>query len=202
MTADERKRQFIEALGRTQGNISRACEESGIPRRTVNNWRKSDPQFSEQCEGIISMFSDARELKKNEPKPRRSAEIYYEDEAEAEFASYSGRPAREIFEEEAEMLRNAMRELGTYSAAYEPMIRNVARQCAQLVMAFDESDRYAVFQTEYTAGGTPKLVCNPIYANVTKMAEVQGRLLSRLGLSFDPKRENEGEDARDILNKL
>lgn len=41
------KKAFIEALNKTLGVITAACEASGIPRRTVYNWIRDDEEFKE-----------------------------------------------------------------------------------------------------------------------------------------------------------
>jgi len=41
------KKAFIEALTKTLGVITAACETSGIPRRTVYNWIRDDEEFKE-----------------------------------------------------------------------------------------------------------------------------------------------------------
>jgi len=46
-TSKKRKEKFLEALREAKGNVSLACEISGIPRRTYYNWLKNEKFKSE-----------------------------------------------------------------------------------------------------------------------------------------------------------
>lgn len=197
MKTEDRKKIFIEALGQCEGNITRACELTGIDRKTVFRWRQKDPEFAERCDSIISMFAGAKALN----KIARRTEDTIEPSEDLPFAPYTGRPVDELVTEEAEMLRMAMREMGTYNAALEPMIMTTARMGVHIVMALNDTGKYAYIQGEQTAAGI-KMACNPGYSGISKMAEAHGRLLARLGLDFDPKRDLNSEDARDVMNRL
>lgn len=198
MTTDERKQKIIEALGECGGNVSQACEIVGISRKTYYQWRKEDPLFAGKCDGIIAMFAGAKAMRQT-PKPEPPAAPLPEDESM--FAPYVGRPSSEIRKEEAERIRTAMRDLGTYAPAFEPMILTAASQCALVVMAAADLDRYAYMQIEVTSTGAQKLACNPAYNSIAKLTEAYVRTLGKLGLDFDPKRAAPEGDFFSDLNK-
>lgn len=51
------KNDFIEAYIRKMGNISKACEEIGIDRKTFYNWLK-EPKFKEMYDNAIKKHND------------------------------------------------------------------------------------------------------------------------------------------------
>ena len=54
----EKKKLFLEALSNGLGIIETALRAVGIPRNTYVNWRKSDPEFDQQCADIMESQVD------------------------------------------------------------------------------------------------------------------------------------------------
>ena len=57
ITKKQKKINFIEAYFRKMGNISKACEEVGIDRRTFYNWLK-EPKFKEMYDDAVKKHND------------------------------------------------------------------------------------------------------------------------------------------------
>ena len=51
---------FLQALSET-ASITKACEISKLPRRTVYNWREADPHFAEAWDEALELGTDALE---------------------------------------------------------------------------------------------------------------------------------------------
>jgi len=51
------KKYFIETYIKKMGNISKACEEVGIERKTFYNWMK-EPKFKEMYDNAIKQHND------------------------------------------------------------------------------------------------------------------------------------------------
>lgn len=62
------KEQFVEAFRKAGGILKDACEKTGIPRRTIFDWRQADPEFDAAC-------SEAQELMLDEAETRLVAAI-------------------------------------------------------------------------------------------------------------------------------
>ena len=54
------REQFLAALSET-ASVTRACEITGLPRRTVYNWRATDPEFAQAWEVALDLGTDALE---------------------------------------------------------------------------------------------------------------------------------------------
>jgi hypothetical protein len=57
----KKKETFITALVDCLGIITRACEKSGIDRRTVYDWIADDPQFKVDVDGVSEVALDFAE---------------------------------------------------------------------------------------------------------------------------------------------
>ena len=55
------KKAFPELLRKKMTNITIACQEAGIPRRTYYDWRESDPEFAAACDEAVEMVYDTVE---------------------------------------------------------------------------------------------------------------------------------------------
>lgn len=63
---DERKAAFLEALEVSLGVITDACKVSGIPRRTVYEWKRDDPEFAagmKEADEIALDFVESAQFK-------------------------------------------------------------------------------------------------------------------------------------------
>jgi len=54
------KKKFLSALRKEQGWVIHACIASGIPRRSVYEWKHKDDIFSEYWNEIVTEFSEFR----------------------------------------------------------------------------------------------------------------------------------------------
>lgn len=57
------KEAFLKALEKSLGNITMACREIGIERKTFYNWKDSDPAFRERYEEMAEVVTDFVESK-------------------------------------------------------------------------------------------------------------------------------------------
>lgn len=55
---DTKKKQMIEALKKTLGNVSAACGQVGISRNTHYDYLKRFPEYKEEVESISEMAID------------------------------------------------------------------------------------------------------------------------------------------------
>ena len=62
------KEQFVEAFRKAGGILKDACEKTGIPRRTIFDWRQQDPEFDAAC-------SEAQEIMLDEAETRLIAAV-------------------------------------------------------------------------------------------------------------------------------
>lgn len=62
------KEQFVEAFRKAGGILKDACEKTGIPRRTIFDWRQKDPEFDAAC-------SEAQEIMLDEAETRLIAAV-------------------------------------------------------------------------------------------------------------------------------
>lgn len=187
MNTEERKQKFLDALGQHAGNVSAACRAVGVSRNCYYKWRARDEEFARRCDGVTALFAGLQEMADT---PSGADQESGPDDV---WRRYAGRAARDIRRDAEKQITAALREAGHYTAASLPLVRAAATQCALMVMAFDEADRYAFHQTEMTAGGSLRLACNPAYEKISVLAERYARTLSRLGLQHDP-RAGKGED--------
>lgn len=202
MSTEERKQKFLDTLGQTSGNVSAACRAAGVSRNTYYKWRRKDAAFAAQCDMVTDFLAaaaaPAAPAALTDRTPRGVAEL----DPDTMLRRYSGRPAAAIRAHAVREIRAAMKEAGTYSPAFDPMIKTASIQCAMLVMAFSEADSFAFHQTETNVAGSVRLTCNPAYERITGLAERYARTLSRLGLQYD-RRAAQGEDTlSDFFNKL
>ena len=58
-----KKNAFLEALRKSLGVISTACEAAGISRQTFYNWKRDDEDFSQEVEDISETAVDFAESK-------------------------------------------------------------------------------------------------------------------------------------------
>lgn len=73
------KKSFLEALEKSLGVITDACRKSKIPRRTVYNWIRDDPEFSASVRDVESIALDFAEssLFKQIKDGNTTATIFY-----------------------------------------------------------------------------------------------------------------------------
>lgn len=57
------KEAFLKALEKSLGNITLACKDIGIERKTFYNWRDSDPDFKARYEELAETVTDFVEAK-------------------------------------------------------------------------------------------------------------------------------------------
>ncbi len=62
------KAAFVEAFKKAGGIMKDACEKTGIPRRTIFDWRQQDPEFDAAC-------SEAQEIMLDEAENRLIAAV-------------------------------------------------------------------------------------------------------------------------------
>lgn len=61
MVISKQKEDFLRALKRHNGNVSRACEDSNCIRRTYYGWYKNDKAFADVVESIRESMIDRAE---------------------------------------------------------------------------------------------------------------------------------------------
>jgi hypothetical protein len=59
-TEEKLREAFIEALAAT-ANVSAACKNAGLPRRTAYDWKNADPRFAQAWEAALELGTDALE---------------------------------------------------------------------------------------------------------------------------------------------
>lgn len=57
----EAVRAFLLALDNARGNVSDACQATGVGRRTVYEWRESDGEFHAAWDAVVDKHMDALE---------------------------------------------------------------------------------------------------------------------------------------------
>lgn len=60
-TNSTRKKHLLEALERSLGIVSTACEKVGVDRKTHYNWMKDDPEYKEAVRAIEERTIDFAE---------------------------------------------------------------------------------------------------------------------------------------------
>ena len=60
-TNSTRKKDLLEALERSLGIVSTACEKVGVDRKTHYNWLKDDPEYKEAVRAIEERTIDFAE---------------------------------------------------------------------------------------------------------------------------------------------
>ena len=58
---DKKRLLFLACLKDTGGNVSRACEVSGIARQSLYDWRLADPVFAKQWDDAVEFGTDQLE---------------------------------------------------------------------------------------------------------------------------------------------
>lgn len=76
---DINKKEFLEALRKTMGNVSKACEKVGVSRQTFYNWKENDPEFLDGCLNVKASAIDMTEsaLLKQITEGNTTAIIFY-----------------------------------------------------------------------------------------------------------------------------
>jgi len=59
--AKEKKRTFLASLVQAGGNVSTACDEAGLNRRTAYLWRAADKSFAEAWDDALNLGLDELE---------------------------------------------------------------------------------------------------------------------------------------------
>ncbi len=59
-TLEKRRAAFLKALAET-ANVSYACKQSGVPRRTAYQWRTDVPKFAGAWDEAVELGTDALE---------------------------------------------------------------------------------------------------------------------------------------------
>ena len=57
----KKREQFLRALIDSVGNVSEACAVAGISRRSVYDWRESDPEFKADWDDAVEVTTEALE---------------------------------------------------------------------------------------------------------------------------------------------
>lgn len=57
-----RQREYLEALEKHDGRMTKACLETGVSTLTPYNWRKKSPEFAQQYEAIVRRTIMSRAL--------------------------------------------------------------------------------------------------------------------------------------------
>jgi len=60
-TNSSRKKDLLDALERSLGIVSTACEKVGVDRKTHYNWMKDDPEYKEAVRAIEERTIDFAE---------------------------------------------------------------------------------------------------------------------------------------------
>ena len=197
----EEKRQLMVLLGKGY-RISDACKEIGIARDTYYKWRKSAPDFAEQCDMIISSNRAARQEARR-PAQEETHTTHGEKETPAapeedsDLRTYRGPRASAIAAEHAETLRRSLRELGAYTESLEPQIRAAAQLWGASQVMWEDIDRFCALQTVVSREGDPRLSVNPIFTAYKSQMESYTALLKSLGLNMSGKMEPKTESSRD-----
>ena len=55
------KQLYLEALRKSAGVMTPACEAIGVERVTIYRWRKEDPEFNAACDEILDVALDLAE---------------------------------------------------------------------------------------------------------------------------------------------
>lgn len=88
--AKEKKRTFLAALVQAGGNVSTACDEAGLNRRTAYQWRSDDKEFAAKWDDALN-----RGLDELESEARRRAfegieePVFYKGEVVGHIRRYS-----------------------------------------------------------------------------------------------------------------
>lgn len=79
--SDEKKKLLALAILKFPENLSKALKEVGIPKSTYYNWKKKDPDFCTQIDGLELLkidFAESALFKKIEEGDTRSIIFYLE----------------------------------------------------------------------------------------------------------------------------
>ena len=78
-----KKEKFIKQLSENLGNVTEACKELNIGRRTYYNWRELDEEFKERCDNVPEELLDMAEnsllseIQNKNSKGHITATIFY-----------------------------------------------------------------------------------------------------------------------------
>lgn len=86
---NKKRAEFLDALAET-ASVVRACEVSGVPRRTAYDWRRDDEEFAAEWERALDIGTDALE----DEATRRAFEgvdepVHYQGVATSTIRKYS-----------------------------------------------------------------------------------------------------------------
>tara|TARA_R100000458_G_C8226291_1_gene209268 strand:+ start:630 stop:1013 length:384 start_codon:yes stop_codon:yes gene_type:complete len=60
-TLSDKKEKMLKQLREQMGNVTEACKNCNIGRRTFYNWKHSDKKFKEECDNIPEELLDLAE---------------------------------------------------------------------------------------------------------------------------------------------
>ncbi len=88
----ELKKDFVAAYDNTLGNVSTACKNIGICRKTFYNWYQNDQDFADKIDEVDEAALDFSEtmLKKN-IREGREASIFFHLKTKGKHRGYSER---------------------------------------------------------------------------------------------------------------
>jgi len=103
-TTNANKKAAIEALKKTLGNVSKACEAVGIDRSTFYDWVNADPAFAQSLKDVREKTVDIAEtaLQKLIQEGNPTAIIFYlktqaKDRGYREGMEHTGADGKDLF---------------------------------------------------------------------------------------------------------
>lgn len=200
------KAEFLSRLGLHCGNVKATCGATGVARSTYYHWRRTDPEFAEQCDIIISSHKAKRQEDRkslNGYGGEPSAEGADSGQMVIEPERYDGQKALLYAREHEIYLKASMEAAGIWHDSYAPQIRAAAKLYASNEILFSQLDRYAPLQTEISREGNIRLVANPIHEMIRRQTDTYTAILRSLGLNLDAKtKAREPDGMEEFLKQM
>ena len=228
----KKKKLFVEALRSGLGIIETALRAVGIPRNTYTNWRKSDPEFDQQCAEIMESqvdFVEGRLLQrinegdttamifylKTKGKNRGWTEKTPKKEERPQGVEILPAPAEvkndrkdEFYHRVSvhkEYLIRLLKDQGKYTDELEVIVTSTAWTYARIEELQDDmlSPGYQKMIVQISREGNERMQKNPLEDMMTSLNRQLTQQLTAIGMTTDSKeRKQDSDNFKDFLDEM
>ena len=227
---EAKKEDFLNYLRRSMGIITVACDNAGVSRATVRNWRLDDPEFAAAFDEITEMQLDFVEssLLTKIKEGDTAATIFYlktkgkrrgyteKPQPKEEEATPIGQPLlpevqrntrakKKKVEAKKNYIIRLMKKQGRYSAELSMQVKLTAESIVELEELLEEmaAPDYQRVLVETSREGHRRESINPLERLRLDMSGTVQKNLRALGLNVDSKeRKNEARVLDNLVSDL
>lgn len=227
---NKEKENFIQALQRSTGIVTAACDAIGISRETYRQWRLKDAEFARAADDVLESQVDHVEsklLQKINDGDTTAIIFYlktkgksrgYTEKAQAVLpakpaalieqttaASETGKGIERKIESKRKYIIQLLKKQGKYTAELSMQVTVAARLLVRGDMLAEEifSDGHKTVNVEYSREGNERESISPKEKLLLEVSRETQKALQALGMNTNAKeRRTDGDNFADFLNEF